>query len=208
MKVDVIPRGLITLTVGGKTYTIENTISNYAQITMLNLLSQRGCSNTYSCLQVKAVALYDQNNSLIKVLKSPSYSGNTAGGYYYVYSKFVDDSSDTYTVYALKLFGLPTGWPDQQDNYYELAKTPLSSGVQKPSTQTMTVSWGLGVKISTVNNETGFLASFTTQFSNAIMNGSGSLSGAYNLDIYDSSNNIITFNSFFSDTECCIAGQS
>jgi hypothetical protein len=191
MRVEIIPRGLITLKVGDKTYTVENAISNYTQITMLNLLSQRGCTNTYPCLQVKAVALYDQNNSLIKVLTAPSYSDGTAGGYYYVYSKFADSGTDTYTVYALKLFALPTGWPDQQSNYYEIAKTTLSSGVQKPSTQSLTVAWGLGVKLSTSNTDTGFLTAFTTQFYNAIVNGSGALSGTYNLDIYDPNNNII-----------------
>ncbi len=185
MRVEVIPKGLITLTVGGKTYTVENAISNYTQITMLNLLSQRGCSTTYSCLQVKAVALYDQNNSLIKVLTSPSYSDGKSSGYYYVYSTFTDNSSDAYAVYSLKLFGLPTGWPDQQGNYYELAKTTLSSGVQKPSTQSLLVSWGLGVKMATSNYDTGFADDFTLAFYGALVNAYQRLQGGLNLALYD-----------------------
>ncbi len=191
MRVEVMPKGVVKVIVGDKVYIIENEISNYTQITMLNLLSQRGCTYTYPCLQVKAVALYDPNKSLIKVLTSPSYSSGTSGGYFYVYSQFTDNSADSYTVSALKLFGLPTGWPDQQSNYYELARTTLSAQVQKPSTQTLTVAWGLGIKLSSTYTETGFLKGFTTPFENAIMNGYGSISGAYNIDIYDPNNNII-----------------
>jgi len=127
-----------------------NSCSNYYAETIQALLL--GLCSSYSspdakCRKADALAIYDNNGSLKKVLYNPSVTWTQVGNDYYVDLLFTDSSTDYYNATYIKLYGRNKNDPQQSSYYYELVKMQLQNSINKSGSDTLKIHVSIGFPV-------------------------------------------------------------